>query len=447
MAQIFDLTPQSAFQLFVRQALIAAQHGTRQVGLLLVDVDVDPSIAGSKASAEDQLICQAWIRIRSSLRESDAVFRTEEGALAVLLASIAGASDAIAVGKKILRQFEQPILWNGSKIAVRIRIGIALFPEQSRNAIALIKHASDALKIAKRTGEGFVLYSEISKPRQSGLLRMSELRQAIAQDQLFLLYQPKVRLSDGSIAGIEALARWQHPQLGLVEPNEFIPVAERTGLIIPLTLWVLHRALWQCRAWKEWGIDLSLAINLSMLNLTAAELPEQIAALLKDAAIPSERLELEITESVIMDDPERTLRTLRQIRSLGVRLAIDDFGTGYSSLAHLSRLPVTTIKIDRSFIREMEATKDNAVIVRSIIDLAHNLDLQVVAEGVESAEAKQMLVNFGCDEAQGYYFSPPVPAREIERFFGNAEAVRGRQLSKPKFEEPGPLTQNNPLSC
>jgi EAL domain-containing protein (putative c-di-GMP-specific phosphodiesterase class I)/GGDEF domain-containing protein len=442
MPQIFDLTPQSAFQLFVRQALIAAQHGTRQVGLLLVHVDVESSIIGYNAETQEQLICQAWIRIRSSLRESDAIFRTEEGALAVLLASIAGANDAILVAKKILRQFEQPILWNGSKIALRIRIGIALFPEQSRNAIALIKHAGDALKTAKRSGEGFALYSEIAKPRPGGLLRMSELRQAIVQDQLFLLYQPKVRLRDGSILGIEALARWKHPHLGVIEPNDFIPVAEQTGLIIPLTLWVLHRALLQCRAWKELGIDLSLAINLSMLNLTAAELPEQIAALLKDAAIPSERLELEITESVIMDDPERTLRTLRQIRSLGVRLAIDDFGTGYSSLAHLSRLPVTTIKIDKSFIREMEATKDNAVIVRSIIDLAHNLDLQVVAEGVESVAAKEMLVAFGCDEAQGYYFSPPVPAPHIQRFFGNSQKPMRQLFNNEELAEPSSLTHD-----
>jgi diguanylate cyclase (GGDEF)-like protein len=443
MAQIFDLTPQSAFQLFVRQALLAAQHGTRQVGLLLIDVDLGPSIVGSNANAQDQLICQAWIRIRSSLRESDAIFRTEEGAVAVLLASIAGANDAILVAKKILKQFEQPILWNSKKIGVRIRIGIALFPEQSRNAIALIKYASDALKTAKRTGEGFALYSEISAASQGGLLRMSELREAIVQDQLFVLYQPKIRLRDGSITGIEALARWKHPHLGVIEPNEFIPVAEQTGLIIPLTLWILHRALLQCRAWKELGIDLSLAINLSMLNLTAAELPEQIAALLKDAAIPSDRLELEITESVIMEDPERTLRTLRQIRSLGVRLAIDDFGTGYSSLAHLSRLPVTTIKIDKSFVREIEVTKDNAVIVRSIIDLAHNLDLHVVAEGVESGEAKEMLVTFGCDEAQGYYFSPPVPASHIQRFFGNSAATPIRkQFTSRQLKEPRPVTHD-----
>jgi diguanylate cyclase (GGDEF)-like protein len=260
MAQIFDLTPQSAFQLFVRQALIAAQHGIRQVALLLIDLDLGPQAVGLNPTAPEQLICQTWVRIRSGLRESDAIFRTEEGTLAVLLASITGANDAILVAKKILRQFEQPILWNGAKVDVRVRIGIALFPEQSRNAIALIKYAGDALKAAKRSGEGFALYSETCRPAPVGL-RMSELRQAIVQDELFLLYQPKFRLSDGSMAGVEALARWKHPRLGIVEPNEFIPLAEQTGLIIPLALWVLHRSLLQCRAWKERGIDLSLAVN------------------------------------------------------------------------------------------------------------------------------------------------------------------------------------------
>jgi diguanylate cyclase (GGDEF)-like protein len=426
MTQISDVTPKSAFELFVRQALVAAQHGARQVGLLFIGVDWDPSTAGCSGNAQDQLMYQIWVRIRSSLRDSDAIFRTDEGAMAVLLPSIASANDAILVAKKILSKFEQALLWNHSNIVVPIRIGIALFPEQSRNASALINYASGALKTAKQTGERFALYSESCSPSQRGLLRMSELRQAIVQDQLFLLYQPKVKLRDEAIVGVEALARWKHPQLGVVEPNEFIPVAEQTGLIIPLTLWVLQQSLLQCRAWNRMGIDLSLAINLSMLNLTAPELPEQIAALLKDAAILPDRLELEITESVIMDDPERTLRTLRQIRSLGVRLAIDDFGTGYSSLAHLSRLPVTTIKIDKSFIQEMEAAKDNAVIVRSIIDLAHNLDLTVVAEGVESLAAKEMLVAFGCDEAQGYYFSPPIPALDVHRFFGDSAAPRTR---------------------
>jgi EAL domain-containing protein (putative c-di-GMP-specific phosphodiesterase class I)/GGDEF domain-containing protein len=431
MAQISELTPQSPFQLSVRQALVAAQHGIRQVGLLLISID-SAAVVGSNANLQDQVICQAWVRLRSGLRDSDGIFRTEEGDLAVLLPSIAGVDDAVLVAKKILRRFEQPLSWDDSKIAVPIRIGIALFPEQARNAGALIKHASEALGAAKRTGEKFTLYSQGTGPNQGGLLRMSELRQAIVEDQLFLLYQPKINLRNGSISGVEALARWKHPQLGLVEPNEFIPVAERTGLIIPLTLWVLHQSLTQCREWNRIGMDLGVAVNLSMLNLSTPELPEQITGLLQDSATPPDKLELEITESAIMDDPERTLHTLQKIRDLGVRVAIDDFGTGYSSLAHLSRLPVTTIKIDKSFIQLMETARDNAVIVRSIIDLAHNLELSVIAEGVETRAAKEMLLAFECDEAQGYYFSRPVNASDINRFFAasNLPIAQQEMLAK-----------------
>jgi EAL domain-containing protein (putative c-di-GMP-specific phosphodiesterase class I) len=246
---------------------------------------------------------------------------------------------------------------------------------------------------------------------------MSELRQAIVADQLFLLYQPKINLKNGLIAGLEVLTRWQHPELGLIPPDDFIPVAERTGLIIPLTLWVLHQSLLQCRAWNDMGIDVSIAVNLSMWNLEAQELPDQIAGLIKTVAMSPHRLELEITESAIMGDPQKTMRTLTLIRDLGVHFTIDDFGTGYSSLAHLRKLPVTGMKIDKSFVQNMESDRDNAVIVRSIIDLGHNLGLKVTAEGVETRGAEDMLVGFECDEAQGYYYSHPIPAREIAQLF------------------------------
>jgi EAL domain-containing protein (putative c-di-GMP-specific phosphodiesterase class I) len=194
-------------------------------------------------------------------------------------------------------------------------------------------------------------------------------------------------------------------------------VAERTGLIIPLTLWVLHQGLLQCRAWNDMGIDVSIAVNLSMWNLEAQELPEQIAGLVESVGILPDRLELEITESAIMGDPQKTMRTLTCIRDLGVRFTIDDFGTGYSSLAHLRKLPVTGMKIDKSFVQNMESDRDNAVIVRSIIDLGHNLGLKVIAEGVESRQAQDMLVAFECDEAQGYYYMQPTPASDVVQLF------------------------------
>jgi EAL domain-containing protein (putative c-di-GMP-specific phosphodiesterase class I)/GGDEF domain-containing protein len=407
------LTTELSFEANVRQAILATQHGPRQVGLLLISVE-RPELLELNSTLHDELLDKIWVRLRGTLRDSDPIFRIENGLMAALLPSIGGAEDAALVAKKILQKFAQPFRSGNAKIIVPLHIGASLFPEQSRNASDLIKHAGEALKTAKKSAERFAVYSSLFSLNESGLVRMGDLRQAIIDDQLFLMYQPKVRLANGSISGVEALVRWTHPKLGLVQPDEFIPVAERTGLIFPLTLWVLHRSLMQCRAWKRFGLDLRVAVNLSMLNLSAPELPEQITGLLRACEISPDKLELEITESAVMDDPSRALRTLNQIRNLGVRLAIDDFGTGYSSLAYLSRLPVTTIKIDKSFIRNLTTNRENAVIVKSIIDLAHNLELNVVAEGVETRATKELLVDFHCDEAQGYYIGRPVHSGDIE---------------------------------
>jgi EAL domain-containing protein (putative c-di-GMP-specific phosphodiesterase class I) len=258
---------------------------------------------------------------------------------------------------------------------------------------------------------------------------MSELRQAIVSDQLFLAFQPKVNLSKGPVTGVEVLLRWHHPDYGVVVPDQFIPVAERTGLIIPLTLWVLQQSLLQCRRWNKMGLEIGVAVNLTMWNLEAQELPDQIEALLRDTGVAPENLELEITETSIMSDPQRVLKTLNQIRQMGVRFAIDDFGTGYSSFAYLAKLPVSCIKIDKSFVQNIETDRDNSVIVKSIIDLGHNLGLKVVAEGVETLTARKMLSAFQCDDGQGYHFSRPIPAEPMTQLLLQAPFVE-----KPEFD-------------
>ena len=410
---VADLSGNTLFELRVRQAILAAQHGIKQVGLLLIDIDRPANVVSQNSELAQDFSEKTWIRLRTVLRDSDTIVRMDGGELAVLLPSVAGPEDVILVARKVLSKLEEPLPVGGLAFDIRPRIGIALFPEHSTNADNLVQRADVALATAKRTRNKYVLYAQEQCNTPRAPLRMSELRQAIVADQLFLVYQPKITLKTGSIAGLEVLTRWQHPELGLIPPDEFIPVAERTGLIIPLTLWVLHQSLLQCRAWNDMGIGISIAVNLSMWNLEAQELPDQIAGLIKSLGMLPEKLELEITESAIMGDPQRTMRTLTLIRDLGVRFTIDDFGTGYSSLAHLRKLPVTGIKIDKSFVQNMEWDRDNAVIVRSIIDLGHNLSLKVTAEGVETQEAKDMLVGFKCDEAQGYYYSRPIPAREI----------------------------------
>jgi predicted signal transduction protein with EAL and GGDEF domain len=417
---VTDLSGNTLVELRARQAILAAQHGIKQVGLLLIAIDNSEETHIRHPELAKHFSEQISIRLRTVLRDSDTIVRMDTGELAVLLPSVGGAEDVIFVASKVLIKLEEPLLMQGLSFDVQPRIGIALFPEHSTNADTLVRRADIALTTAKRKRSKYVLYSQEQNSVSRTPLRMSELRQAIVTDQLFLLYQPKINLKNSRIAGLEVLTRWQHPELGLISPDEFIPVAERTGLIIPLTLWVLHQGLLQCRAWNDMAIDVSVAINLSMWNLEAQELPDQIAGLIKSVGIPPDRLELEITESAIMGDPQKTMRTLTCIRDLGVRFTIDDFGTGYSSLAHLRKLPVTGMKIDKSFVQNMESDRDNAVIVRSIIDLGHNLGLKVTAEGVESQEAREMLVAFQCDEAQGYYFTQPIPATEVVRLFEEA---------------------------
>ncbi|HET8562835.1 MAG TPA: phosphodiesterase [Candidatus Binatia bacterium] len=416
---LVELSGNGLFQVRVHQTIQAAQQAVRKVGLLIVDFERTDDVSLSGGSLGVEFLESVWLRLRSVLRDSDAIFRLDGGETVVLLPSVTGPEDVVVVAKKILNKLEQPFLLDGFRADIRPRIGIALFPEHSTSANSLIQRAHTALNGAKRTRSSYIIYSQEHGHNHHTPLQMRDLRQAIVEEQLFLLYQPKVSLKTGSISGLEVLARWRHPRFGLIEPDQFIPVAERTGLIIPLTLWVLHNALLQCRAWNKMGIDVNVAVNLSMWNLDALELPEQIAGLLRSVDMAPGRLELEITESAIMDDPKRAMRTLTLIRDLGVQFTIDDFGTGYSSLAHLKKLPVAGMKIDKSFVQNMELDRDNAVIVRSIIDLGHNLGLKVVAEGVETREAKEMLTEFACDEAQGYYFSPPVSAQAIIRFFND----------------------------
>jgi EAL domain-containing protein (putative c-di-GMP-specific phosphodiesterase class I) len=437
---IDDFSENALFHVRIRQAILAAQRSVRQVGLLIISFEPRENTDLDSGPLLTRFLEKTWLRLQSAHRDSDAVCRISGAQTAVLLPSLAGPEDALLVAKKILSKLEQPLLVEGLRIDVRPRVGIALSPDHSSDATGLMQCAEIALTTARRTKQSYALYSPEESCGQRPPIRLSELRQAIVQDQLFLQYQPKVDLKTQCIGGLEVLTRWQHPGHGLVLPDEFIPVAERTGLIIPLTLWVLHRSLVQCRSWVDLGIYITVAVNLSMWNLDALELPGQIDGLLKSIDISPDRLELEITESAIMDDPQRAMRTLNSIRSLGVRFTIDDFGTGYSSLTHLKKLPVACIKIDKSFVQNMESDKDDAVIVRSIIDLGHNLGLKVIAEGVETLEAKEMLTAFGCDEAQGYFFSHALPPAEITRVLHKSASLARQPHSTEKHTSSG-LTQ------
>jgi EAL domain-containing protein (putative c-di-GMP-specific phosphodiesterase class I) len=290
-----------------------------------------------------------------------------------------------------------------------------------------MRRADVAMYAAKRANLGVAIYApelDVNSPEQVTLY--GELRRAIDGDELRLHFQPKVDVRSGAFAGVEALVRWQHPERGLVYPDQFIPLAERTGLIRPLGQWVLEAAVRQCQAWHDRGLAVEVAVNLGAYNLDDHGLPQAIGGLLERYAVPAQQLRVEITETTLMRDPDNARRVLEELRSTGVRVSIDDFGTGYSSLAYLKRLPADELKIDRSFVRHMAVDAGDAAIVRSVIALGHELGFVVTAEGVEDAASLEWLRTFGCDRAQGYFFARPLEADALAEALSARPAVRSR---------------------
>ncbi|MCA1647401.1 MAG: EAL domain-containing protein [Chloroflexi bacterium] len=317
------------------------------------------------------------------------------------------AQGVIAVEENLLRRLQASFSVENQSVLIGARIGVALSPEHGAQADTLLRRADVALNVAKRTGVGLALYRPEQDPNSTDRLTLiGELRRAIDGGELVLQYQPKVDLRTGRLCSVEALVRWAHPSRGLLTPDEFIPVAEQAGLIEPLSRWVMRAALHQVNAWGGIGLEIPVAVNLSMRSFRDEQLPEKVAELLSQTQTPPHLLMLEITESTLMADPNRTLAILGRLRATGIRIAIDDFGTGHSSLAYLKRLPVDELKIDRSFIADIATDAKDRAIVRCTVDLAHSLGLRVVAEGIEDAVTEVVVAELGCDEAQGFYLSP-----------------------------------------
>ncbi len=400
------------------QAIQAGRHQHKPLAFLLLDLDRFKDINNTLGHHHGDLILQQMgPRLQGLLRQVDMIARLGGDEFAILLPGT-DAEGAVRVVNKLHQALVDPFLIDGLTITVEASIGIALYPDHGETADLLIQRANVAMYHAKQAGGGHTVYStehDHYNPRRLAL--MTELRYAIEHDELVLYYQPKIHLKTGRVIGVEALVRWRHPNRGLIAPDEFIPLAERTGLIKPLTLWVLTAALHQSRTWQRAGLRLSVAVNLSARNLQDTELADQIEEMLTRSGIPPNQLELEITESTIMADPPRALEILTRLHHMQIPLAIDDFGTGYSSLGYLRKLPVSSIKIDKSFVKNMAADDSDAVIVRSTIELAHNLGLLVVAEGVETQYVWDRLAALGCDAAQGYYMSAPMPAAALTRWF------------------------------
>ncbi|HXT35190.1 MAG TPA: EAL domain-containing protein [Chloroflexota bacterium] len=397
----------------IQAALRIPRQDAAGVALLLMDLDRFKEINDTFGHQQgDKLLRQVGARLRDTLRAADTVARLGGDEFAILLPA-AGAAGAVTVAAAILRALDQPFVLEGYSMTLGASIGITLAPDHGQDAITLLRRADVAMYTAKRDAGGYALYTteqDQYSPDRLGLT--GELRQAIEQDGLCLHYQPKVDLRTGRLDGVEALVRWPHPDRGLLPPDKFIPLAEHTGLIAPLSRWVLATALRQCRAWRDEGLEIRVAVNLSARLLQDEHLIETVAELLQTHGVSPADLELELTESAVMADPARALGVLRRLHQMGIRLSIDDFGTGYSSLAYLNRLPVDEVKIDKSFVLDLR-TDAAATIARSIIDLGHNLGLVVVAEGVEDQATYERLGAMACDLAQGYFLSRPIPAADL----------------------------------
>jgi diguanylate cyclase (GGDEF)-like protein len=428
-----DLTglPNRAFlREFLDKAIHSARRESRPLALLMMDLDRFKEINDTLGhQAGDEVLQEIGARIRATVRESDMVARLGGDEFAMLLPSVTGAPEAIDTARRIRKRLESPISVNGQPLDVGGAIGIVMYPTHGDDAHTLLRRADVAMYLAKRSGNPVAVYSpDQDHHSHERLVMASRLRQAIERNELELLYQPKVDVALGLVTGVEALARWKHSKSDSIPPDQFIPLAEETGLIKPLTLWALDAALAQCRRWREAGVDLGMAVNLSARCLEDAELPGVVADLLARRRTPAASLILEITESAIMRDSARAQAVLTGLHARGIRLSIDDFGTGHSSLAYLSKLPVSELKVDRSFITNIELDRTNATIVRATTEMAHRLGLKVVAEGVETKDAYSLLQAFRADMAQGYLMAPPLPAAEIPGWLRSSRwGVKGDQ--------------------
>jgi diguanylate cyclase (GGDEF)-like protein len=398
--------------LLYRRAEKAVQRGC---ALMLIDLDRFKEVNDTLGHDHgDELLVEVSSRLRDSLRRGDTLARLGGDEFAVLLTDLPHRGAAVELAGRLQDALRRPFALRGVAVELEASIGVALCPDHGNDVGTLVQRADVAMYSAKAAQTGIETYDAERDPySEDRLALLSELRRAVSENELVLHYQPKVAVASRAVTGVEALVRWQHPQRGLLGPGEFVPLAERTGMIGELTRWVLEAALAQARRWSDAGVELPVAVNLAAANVLDIGLPEVVAKALERHGVPGERLECEISEHTVMADPRRAIEVLSRLRALGVRLSLDDFGTGHSSLAYLKRLPLDEVKIDRSFVLGMAEDENDAVIVRSTIDLARNLGLEVVAEGVETEAVLADLAALRCDVAQGYLLSRPLPPAQL----------------------------------
>ncbi len=421
-----DLHNRTAFFERLNHALAMARRHERTIALLFVDLDRFKDVNDAVGHISGDVVLKGMAqRLTKTIRSTDTVARLGGDEFIVLAEDVTNQVDINEFGLRLLEVMSEPFVLHGQECRLGASIGVAIFPNDGEDATTLLKNADLAMYRAKESGGNSVAFaSEVgSRPSTERMVLGAGLRRALDGNQLVLLYQPKVSLRTGAVTGVEALVRWNHPERGLVLPDDFIPLAEESGLIRQIARWVLHRACAQACLWLAEGhAPIRVAVNLSARQFFDGGLVIEVAHALAQTGLPADLLELEITESMMMAQPERAAETLLEIKEMGVHISIDDFGTGYSSLARLKKFPIESVKIDRSFIRDVAVDADDAAIVSAVIAMAHNLRLKVVAEGVETLDQIHFLRERDCDEVQGYLISRPIPSEEVREFTQRREA-------------------------
>jgi diguanylate cyclase (GGDEF)-like protein len=416
--------------LFFDRLVVALAHAARhqhKLAVIFLDLDRFKLINDSLGhSVGDAVIRSSAERLRKCVRQEDTIARFGGDEFIILVSVISRPEDAGRVAQKVIESIEPPFLAAAREISVSTSVGIAVYPTDGTDAETLVRNADTAMYRAKESGDPYRFYTPAMNARALEMLEIeSDLRRALTRNEFLLHYQPLVDLASGKVFGLEALLRWNHPRLGLLAPDRFMTTAESTGLIIPIGTWVLREACRQLKLWqRSVGTDLIVSVNLSPRQFEQPDLTGKVKAALDEAGLRPKHLELEITESKAMQDVEKTIRILRELKNLGVRISIDDFGTGYSSLSYLKQFPVDTLKLDQSFVREITVPEDGAI-ASGVIAMAHSLSLKVLAEGVETLGQLEFLKNHSCDRLQGFLFSRPLEPANFERFLAhNGRAVR-----------------------
>lgn len=413
-----DLPNRQLFREYLERAVERAQRDNGRFALLHIDLDGFRRVNESFGhSVGDELIALMAQRLAQCVRKTDNLARIGADEFTVLIEDVRHLPDVVAVAEKIVATLAHPYQIEDTPLVLGTSIGIAVFPEAGFHVDALLRNAELARQQAKRLrGSRYHFYTEQMNLEARNQMHLeTEMRRALRRNEFELYYQPRVELESGQLVGVECLIRWRHPQRGLLAPSDFVPLAEETGLIVPIGYWTIQQA---CRDMRELqrrcGRHIDLAINLSLKQLQDEKFAETAARLLLDSGLDLNRIEFELTETAILMNAEQTYQSMTALSQLGVTFSLDDFGTGYSSFAHMQRLPIAALKIDRSFVRNLPADKDDAIIVKAIINLAHSLQMRVIAEGVETIEQVQFLWQNHCDQVQGYYFAPAVEAVQIE---------------------------------